>query len=122
MSIMEQMRFGHKWISWIKGCLSSARASVLINGSATKEFDITKGVCQGDPLSPFLFIIAMEGLNAAIKSACQLSLFKGVKVPNGGPEISHMFYADDALFVGDWSMANFSNLARVLRCFLGTLS
>lgn len=118
---MVQMGFGSKWIFWIKGCLSSSRASVLINGSAIKEFSITRGVRQGDPLSLFLFIIAMEGLNAAIRSACQHSFFHGVKLPNGEPMISHFFYADDALFVGEWSSLNPCNIGRIIRCFYVTL-
>ncbi|KAL7609234.1 hypothetical protein Lser_V15G11445 [Lactuca serriola] len=64
---MRQMGFGDIWIQWIKGCLSSSRASVITNESVTKEFPIMRGVRQGDPLSPFLFIIDMEGLNISIK-------------------------------------------------------
>ncbi|KAL4560381.1 hypothetical protein LXL04_032531 [Taraxacum kok-saghyz] len=116
-SIMLQMGFGVKWVSWIRGCLSSSRASVLINGSATKEFPISKGVRQGDPMSPFLFIIAMEGLNTVMKSATQQNLFQGIAIPNSDVSISHLFYADDALFVGEWNISNFNNLSRILRCF-----
>nr|KAJ0194327.1 hypothetical protein LSAT_V11C800406660 [Lactuca sativa] len=100
-SILEQMGFGNKWRMWIRGCLSSSRASVLINGSPTKEFPIFRGVRQGDPLSPYLFIIAMEG----------------VPIPSNGPILSHLLYADDALFLGEWSRSNLKNLARILRCF-----
>ena len=70
-SVMEQMNFGCKWRRWISSCLSSAKASVLFNGSPTEEFSISKGVRQGDPLSPFLFILVMEGLNIAVKRACE---------------------------------------------------
>ena len=105
-SVLEQMGFGNKWRSWIRGCLSSSRASVLVNGAPTKEFRVTKGVRQGDPLSPFLFIIAMEGLNVALKTAVEKWIFKGVQLPNNGPTISHLFYADDALFVGEWCKSN----------------
>lgn len=111
------MGFGDKWRAWIKGCLESAKSSVLVNGSPTNEFPISKGVRQGDPLSPFLFIIAMEGLSAAMWAACQTGLFQGLALPNGGPTISHLLYADDALFVGEWSKRNIKNLARVLHCF-----
>ncbi|XP_023747685.1 uncharacterized protein LOC111895862 [Lactuca sativa] len=79
-SIMLQMGFGVKWRSWISGCLTTARASVLVNGSPTDEFVLSKGVRQGDPISPLHFIIAMEGLNIALKEACQKSVIQGLKV------------------------------------------
>lgn len=116
-SIMEQMNFGSKWRRWINGSLESARASVLVNGSPTMEFSMSKGVRQGNPLSPFLFILAMEGLNVMMKAATEKGVFDGVPIPNSNIFISHLFYADDALFIGDWSKKNISNLARIMRCF-----
>lgn len=65
-----QMNYGTRWRRWIMGCLSSSRASVIVNRSTTKEFLISKGVRQGDPPSSFLFIITMEGSSLAIKNAC----------------------------------------------------
>lgn len=116
-SIMGQMGFGTKWRSWIRGCLRSLMASVLVNGSPTEEFPISKGVRQGDPLSPFLFIIAMEGLNVAMKEACNKGLFQGIKLPHNGPKVSHLFYVDDAIFVGEWNSSSIKNLSRILNCF-----
>lgn len=66
-----------------------------------KEFNILKGVRQGDPLSHFIFIIAMEGLNEAMKLAVEKDIFKGIQVPGDGPIISHLFYSNDALFLGE---------------------
>nr|KAJ0184488.1 hypothetical protein LSAT_V11C900478770 [Lactuca sativa] len=108
-SLLSQMGFG--------GYLSSSRASVVVNDSPTRELNITKGVKQGDPLSPFLFIIAMEGLNAVMKTTVEKGIFTGIKVPGEGPIISHLFYADDALFVGEWSRSNLKNLSSILKCF-----
>lgn len=96
---MIQMGFGEKWRRWINGCLSSSRYSVLINGSATKEFRSPKVSDKVIFCHLFLFIIAMEGLNVAMKSVCQKLLFQGIKIPNDGPSISHLFYVDDAIFL-----------------------
>ncbi|XP_076896373.1 uncharacterized protein LOC143549353 [Bidens hawaiensis] len=81
------------------------------------EFDFKKGVKQGDPLAPFLFIIATEGLNFIMKSAIDNNLFSGILLPNNGPVISHVMYADDVMSVGEWNTTNVVNLARLLRCF-----
>ncbi|GKC60665.1 RNA-directed DNA polymerase, eukaryota, reverse transcriptase zinc-binding domain protein [Tanacetum coccineum] len=75
--VMEKLGFGIKWRSWIKGCLHNARAFVLVNGSPTNEFEIFRGLKQGDPLSPFLFILAMEGLHAFICKAINMGMYKG---------------------------------------------
>lgn len=101
----------------IKGYHQTARVSVLINGSPTAEFEIKKGVRQGGPLSQFIFIIAIEGLNIAMKIACQKGIFHGIKIPHSETMISHPFHVDDALFVGEWSQYNIKNLSRVLWCF-----
>ena len=82
-----------------------------------KNFPCIGGIRQGDPLAPFLFIIAMEALNVSMIQACRMGVFEGVQLPNNGPLLSHMFYADDALFVGSWSLSNVANLIRILRCF-----
>ncbi|GJS98553.1 putative RNA-directed DNA polymerase, eukaryota, reverse transcriptase zinc-binding domain protein [Tanacetum coccineum] len=78
-SIREQMGFSRKWKTWISSCLKSAFASVLINGSPTKEFKVKKGLRQGDLLSPFLFIIAIEALNVALLNACNNNTFHRTK-------------------------------------------
>lgn len=75
---------------------------------------MSKGVRKGDPLSPFLFIIAMEGLNIAMKSATSRGIFDGINIPNADFCLSHLLYVDDALFLGEWSKRNVANLARIL--------
>ncbi|GJT35204.1 putative RNA-directed DNA polymerase, eukaryota, reverse transcriptase zinc-binding domain protein [Tanacetum coccineum] len=75
--ILEKHGFGLKWRTWISGCLKNARASVLINGSLTAEFELFRGLRQGDHLSPFLFILPMEGLHAFMIKADDIGLFRG---------------------------------------------
>lgn len=102
-SIMEQMRFGAIWRSWIRGCLSSVKISVLVNGSPTKDFGMERGFRQGDPLSPFLFLIAAEAMSVMMQEASKKGLFKGCRIADTQVEVSHLQFADDSLFIGDWS-------------------
>ncbi|XP_071687047.1 uncharacterized protein [Rutidosis leptorrhynchoides] len=98
MEMMKLMGFGEKWRKWMFACLSSASISILVNGSPTSEFKLERGVRQDDPLSPFLFIIAAEGLNWLTKAAVRSNLFSGVEVGRDNIPISHLQYADDTIF------------------------
>nr|GEV22652.1 cysteine-rich receptor-like protein kinase [Tanacetum cinerariifolium] len=80
--IMKQMGFSHKWRKCIRGCLKSAYGSGLVNGSLTKEFKIQKVLRQGDPLLPFLFIIAVKALHVTIQEAKSKNIFVGAKDKN----------------------------------------
>ena len=90
---------------------------MLVNGSPTFEFQFVKGMRQGDPISPFLFLIVMEALSCLLNKAHEEGLIKGISTPNGGPIISHLLFADDAIIVGDWSNSCLDNVVRILRCF-----
>nr|GEU87560.1 RNA-directed DNA polymerase, eukaryota [Tanacetum cinerariifolium] len=65
--ILRRFGFGEIWCKWIQSCLYSSRASVLVNGSLTKEFQFHKGLKQGDPISPLLFILVMESLHVSFQ-------------------------------------------------------
>nr|GFA25298.1 RNA-directed DNA polymerase, eukaryota [Tanacetum cinerariifolium] len=77
----------------------SSRGSIILNGSPTEELQFYKGLKQGDPLSPFLFILIMESLHLSFQRVEDAGMFKGIKL-GSSISISHMFYADDAVFVG----------------------
>ncbi|GJS37389.1 RNA-directed DNA polymerase, eukaryota [Tanacetum coccineum] len=93
--VLHKFGFGTRWRTWILSCLRSARGSILINGSPTEEFQFYKGLKQGDPLSPFLFILVMESLHLSFQRVVDGGLFTGLNL-NSSVTISHMFYADDA--------------------------
>ncbi|XP_071730163.1 uncharacterized protein [Rutidosis leptorrhynchoides] len=105
--------FGVKWRSWIHMCLYSARTSILINGSPTKEFLIKCGLLQGDPLSPFLFLIVMEDLNLCIKR----EIASGSSIGSGTVKVSHLLYADDAVIISKWSRDELAGMIRIFDSF-----
>ncbi|XP_071728387.1 uncharacterized protein [Rutidosis leptorrhynchoides] len=117
LDVMKCMGFGVKWRSWISSCLKSASVSILVNGSPTHEFLLGRGVRQGDPLSPFLYILAAEGLNILTKAGLERNLFKGIEVGKDKILVSHLQYADDTIFFGEWSHRNAFNLRNILKCF-----
>ncbi|GJZ80890.1 RNA-directed DNA polymerase, eukaryota [Tanacetum coccineum] len=115
-NLLGKFGFGTKWRGWIKGCLTSSMGSILVNGSPTAEFKFHKGLKQGDPLSPFLFILVMESLHFSFNQVLDAGLFKGVRIDNS-LSLSHLFYADDAVFIGKWDKSNLITLVNMLKCF-----
>nr|GEZ50427.1 protein kinase-like domain, beta-lactamase/transpeptidase-like protein [Tanacetum cinerariifolium] len=79
--------------------------------------DIMKRMRQGDPLSPFLFILAAEGLNAIVTEAVEKGIFRGVMVGTTKVLVSHLQYADDTIFFGEWNKENAKSLMCIHKCF-----
>lgn len=98
-NVLEFMNFPTRWRGWISACLHSARSSVLINESPTREFTLHRGLTQEDPLSPFLFIIAMKGLHVAMEDAKASNLYSGISLRRDNLHLSQLFYADDVIFL-----------------------
>lgn len=71
---------------------------------------------QGDPLSPFLFLIVAESLNVFISEAIRHDVFQGIKIGRNEVQLSHLQYADDTIIFGQWNMVNAKNLIRIMRC------
>ncbi|GJX52863.1 putative reverse transcriptase domain-containing protein [Tanacetum coccineum] len=109
LQIIFWMGFNEKWIQWIRACLISYSASVLVNGSPTKEFPLQRGLRQGDPLSPFLFILAMEGLHVAMEDAVEhglrINLHKS-KLYRFGVSLDEVeaFSSNTDLWIGDHTL------------------
>lgn len=117
LEMMSKMGFGSTWIRWIKECISTSSVSVLINGSPTKEFSMGHGIRQGDPLSPFLFLIVAEGLNLLLEEAKSKNMLSGIKIGNGDLDISNLKYADDTIIMAHATHTNVLAIKSVLCWF-----
>ncbi|GJX27849.1 RNA-directed DNA polymerase, eukaryota [Tanacetum coccineum] len=114
--VLHSFGFGLKWRRWVKGCLSSAMTSILVNGSPSSEFSFERGLKQGDPLSLYLFILVMETLNLSFNRVVADGIYSGITIGTS-MKVSHLFYADDVVFVGEWSRNNIQSLVKVLHIF-----
>jgi hypothetical protein len=93
--IMCKMGFSTQWISWIMMCVETVDYSVIVNGNIVGPIIPGRGLRQGDPLSPYLFIICAEGLSALIRQAEARGDIHGTKICRNAPIISHLLFADD---------------------------
>jgi len=112
------MNFPTTWRKWIFECVGTAKASVLVNRSLTDEFPLERGLRQGDPLSPFLFLLAAEGLNVLMNAAEGAHLFTGYSI-GGDAEVrlTYLQFADDSLIIGEKSWLNVHTMRSVLLLF-----
>lgn len=95
---MKHMGFADKWIQWIMHCVTTVSFSVLINGTPKGFIQPEKGLRQGDPLSPYLFILCAEVLSHLMDMATRSRQLHGIRISNQGPATTHLLFADDSLF------------------------
>ncbi|CAN1829772.1 LINE-1 retrotransposable element ORF2 protein [Linum perenne] len=114
-TVMELMGFGPNWISWTQEIVRSVRFSVVVNGHATPEFRPSRGLRQGDPLSPFLFIIVSNALSHMLQREVQAGGLCGVKLNPRCPVLTHVMFADDTVIFGRADLREMQKVADTIR-------
>lgn len=100
LSILTRLGFCSSFTDLIRRCISTVSYSVVINGRPSQPFVPTRGLRQGDPLSPYLFILCVEAFSAMLSQAENSGLLHGARVCQSAPPISHLFFVDDSLIFG----------------------
>ncbi|KAL3628348.1 hypothetical protein CASFOL_027394 [Castilleja foliolosa] len=115
--IMKQFGFCDSFINWISECLTTSSLSFILNGSPFGNFKPSRGIRQGDPLSPFLFVIYIELLSRLLAREESLNNFKGIKISRTAPSISHLLYADDLVIFCRATLEDALCINRILSSF-----
>jgi hypothetical protein len=102
---------------WILGCVSSTNFVVLINGKPTSFFKSSRGLRQGFPLSPLLFLLVIEGLSRTIQEKVRDKKIEGVPVARG-LSITHLMFVDDVILFGNGSISEWEVFKEVLGVIL----
>ena len=90
LKILHTFNFGPSFIQWIQTFYSNVSSCVINNGFATNYFSVDRGVRQGDPLSPLLFILSLEVMACSIRQSDKI---QGIKIKN--EEVKLSLFADD---------------------------
>uniref|UniRef100_A0A2N9GD56 Reverse transcriptase domain-containing protein n=1 Tax=Fagus sylvatica TaxID=28930 RepID=A0A2N9GD56_FAGSY len=120
LHLLERMGFGFRWSTWIRTCISTVRFSIMVNGSPLGFFGSSRGLRQGDPLSPLLFLLIMEVLSQMLRRTEEEGLirgFKAGKARGNGLSISHLLFANDTIVFCDAIPDQLLHLHMVLGCF-----
>lgn len=115
-SVLEKMGFNSLLIKWVMQCISTVSYTFIINGASRGYVKPGRGIRQGDPLSPYLFILCSDVLSGLCSSAQRKGLIKGVSIAATCPSLTHLLFADDTMF---FCSANRKN-AEALKALLDT--
>lgn len=111
------MGFSKVWCNLILQCISTTNLSITMNGYPCGFFKPTRGLRQGDPLSPYLFLFCMESLSRTITHAENPNLLRGHRINNHAPSITHLLFADDCLLFCEASTHASNNLVKLFSDF-----
>jgi hypothetical protein len=115
--IMIKLGFSENWVSLVMKCVESVKFSVRVNGHFSEIFSPSRGIRQGDPMSPYLFLLCAEGLSSLLKFSGPHYLAKEVQVGIHAPWVSHLLFADDCLVFTQASAAGGQRLKEILQTY-----
>ncbi|KAL5543298.1 hypothetical protein UlMin_011008 [Ulmus minor] len=115
--MMTKLGFSGVWINKIMACISSVTYSFQFNGKRFGHLTPSRGLRQGDPLSPYLFLLCGEGLSSLLHRYEQNEVLQGLRCGMRGPTISHLLFADDSLFFLEAKLSACAAVKEILRFY-----
>lgn len=113
--MLKKKKFPQKWREWTKSCISTVQYFILINGKPCGKIKPKRGIIQGDLISPFIFVLAIDYLNCLLKHLEILNKIKGVIIKD--INLTHLLFADDILFFVQDDDENIRNLQFTIHLF-----
>ena len=117
-AILAAFGFSSRWTEWVYSMISTPIFSVMINGVPSSTFNATRGIRQGDPISPFLFIMAAEGLGRYFKKELRERKIKGLRLWGNNLPITHQQFVDDIMLFSEVSIKEVRGIKRILDLFM----
>ena len=115
--IMRKMGFDEKWVALMMECVTTVSYSILINGDPTSVIRPSRGIKQGDPLSPYLFLLCTEGFHSLLHQVEVAGHIRGDSICKKGLRLTHLFFADDSLIFCRASMLECQKIQSLLSCY-----
>jgi hypothetical protein len=116
-AMLQKLGFSQRWINLVMQCVRTVSYSILINGRPQGSFVPSRGLRQGDPLSPYLFILCAEALSSMIKSAVSDGRISGIPISRRGIRIDNLFFADDSILFCGANLEEWRCIQELLKIF-----
>lgn len=96
-STLKEVGFNQEWVRNVTACISTSRLAITLNGKTSDWFKPSRGIRQGNPISPLLFVLCIEQLSNLIEDLVLAGEWRVIKITKNRPVLKHLLFADDML-------------------------